>query len=136
MASRSSGSHLAERIPGGRGGEHPIVTGFDAESLRARFPALSGRHYGRPMVFFDGPGGTQVPDSVIDAVTRYYRESNANHGGAFETSARSDAIVDEAHRAMVDLFGATSPDEITFGANMTTLTLHVSRSITATMQPG
>jgi cysteine desulfurase family protein (TIGR01976 family) len=109
---------------------------FDAESLRARFPALSVLHDGRPMVFFDGPGGTQVPDSVIDAVTRYYRDSNANHGGAFETSARSDAIVDEAHRAMVDLFGATSPDEITFGANMTTLTLHVSRSITATMQPG
>ena len=109
---------------------------FDAESLRARFPALSILHDGRPMVFFDGPGGTQVPDSVIDAVTRYYRDSNANHGGAFETSARSDEIVDEAHRAMVDLFGATSADEITFGANMTTLTLHVSRSITATMQPG
>jgi cysteine desulfurase family protein (TIGR01976 family) len=112
------------------------VTTFDAESLRARFPALSALHDGRPMVFLDGPGGTQVPDSVIDAVTHYYRESNANHGGAFDTSTRSDAIVDEAHRAMVDLFGAHSPDEITFGANMTTLTLHISRSITATMQPG
>jgi cysteine desulfurase family protein (TIGR01976 family) len=112
------------------------VTTFDVESLRARFPALSVLHDGRPMAFFDGPGGTQVPDTVIEAVTRYYRETNANHGGAFETSARSDAIVDEAHRAMVDLFGAASPDEITFGANMTTLTLHVSRSISATMQPG
>ena len=112
------------------------MTEFDAESIRGRFPALSVLHDGRPMAFFDGPGGTQVPDTVIGAVTRYYRESNANHGGAFETSARSDAIVDEAHRAMVDLFGAASPDEIAFGANMTTLTLHVSRSIVATMQPG
>ena len=88
------------------------------------------------MTFFDGPGGTQVPDTVVEAVTRYYRESNANHGGSFETSARSDAIVDQAHRAMTDFFGAASPDEITFGANMTTLTLHLSRSITANMQAG
>jgi cysteine desulfurase family protein (TIGR01976 family) len=93
-------------------------------------------HGGQPMAFFDGPGGTQVPDTVIDAVSSYYRESNANSGGAFPTSQRSDAIVAEAHAGMADLLGADGPDEITFGANMTTLTLHVSRSIVATMQPG
>jgi cysteine desulfurase family protein (TIGR01976 family) len=112
------------------------VTNFDVEALRRRFPALSMTHGGEPMAFFDGPGGTQVPDTVIDAVSRYYRESNANAGGAFATSERSDAIVAEAHRAMADFLGAEGPAEIAFGANMTTLTLHVSRSIVATMTPG
>src|SRR3982751_4036175 len=93
-------------------------------------------HDGAPVAFFDGPGGTQVPDTVIEAVAAYYRESNANAGGAFATSRRSDAITAEAHRAMADLVGADSPDEIVFGANMTTLTLHVSRSIVATLEPG
>jgi cysteine desulfurase family protein (TIGR01976 family) len=109
---------------------------FDVEAIRRRFPALGLAYEGRPMTFFDGPGGTQVPDSVIDAVTRYYRESNANAGGSFPTSERSDAMAAEAHRAAVDLFGAADVDEITFGANMTSLTFHVSRSVGATMQPG
>jgi cysteine desulfurase family protein (TIGR01976 family) len=87
------------------------------------------------MAFFDGPGGTQVPDSVIDAVSRYYREANANHGGAFATSERSDAIVHDAHAALADLLGVDA-DEITLGPNMTTLTFHVSRSIAATLRPG
>ncbi len=112
------------------------MTTFDVAALRRRFPALLLTHDGAPMAFFDGPGGTQVPDTVIDAVARYYRESNANAGGAFGTSERSDAMVAAAHRAMADLVGAASPDEIAFGANMTTLTLHVSRSIVATMEPG
>ena len=108
---------------------------FDVEAIRKRFPALSLTHDGRPMAFFDGPGGTQVPQSVIDAVTDYYRTSNANHGGAFATSERSDAIVDEAHAALGDLLGVDA-DEIAFGPNMTTLTFHLSRSIAATMRPG
>src|SRR2546421_13025488 len=112
------------------------MSNFDVEALRRRFPALSMTHAGQPMAFFDGPGGTQVPDPVIGAVARYYRESNANAGGAFATSERSDAIVADAHRAMADFLGAGSADEIAFGANMTTLTLHVSRSIVATMDPG
>jgi cysteine desulfurase family protein (TIGR01976 family) len=112
------------------------VTTFDPEALRARFPALSlTAADGRPLVLFDGPGGTQVPDTVIEAVSRYYRESNANHGGPFATSERSDAVVDDAHRAAADLVGADA-DEVKFGANMTTLTLHISRSITATMSAG
>jgi cysteine desulfurase family protein, VC1184 subfamily len=111
------------------------MTTFDVDAIRTRFPALSLTHEGRPMAFFDGPGGTQVPQSVIDAVTRYYRESNANHGGAFPTSERSDAIVDDAHAALADLLGVDA-DEITLGPNMTTLTFHISRSIAATMHPG
>jgi cysteine desulfurase family protein (TIGR01976 family) len=108
---------------------------FDVEAIRARFPALRLTHRDRPMVFFDGPGGTQVPQSVIDAVTDYYRESNANHGGAFATSQRSDAIAADAHAALGDLLGV-DPDEITLGPNMTTLTFHLSRSIAAALRPG
>jgi len=111
------------------------MTTFDVDAIRARFPALSLTHDGQPMAFFDGPGGTQVPDTVIDAVVRYYRESNANHGGAFPTSERSDAIVEAAHAALADVLGVDA-DEITLGPNMTTLTFHISRSIVATMRPG
>ena len=108
---------------------------FDVEFVRSRFPALALTQDGRPMAFFDGPGGTQVPQTVIDAVANYYRTSNANHEGAFETSRRSDAIVEEAHGAVADLLGV-DPDEITFGPNMTTLTFHISRSIGAALRPG
>jgi cysteine desulfurase family protein (TIGR01976 family) len=111
------------------------MASFDVEAIRARFPALSVRHGGRAMAFFDGPGGTQVPQTVIDAVADYYRSANANHGGAFATSHRSDAIVVEAHDAIADLLGVQG-DEITLGPNMTTLTFHLSRSIAATMRPG
>ena len=109
---------------------------FDPLALRPEFPALAREQDGRPVVFLDGPGGTQVPQRVIDAVVRYYRESNANDGGAFATSEASTAIVHEAHRAVADLLGASSPDEIKFGPNMTTLTFHLSRSIAATFEPG
>jgi cysteine desulfurase family protein (TIGR01976 family) len=112
------------------------MTDFDVAALRQRFPALSLEQDGRPIAFFDGPGGTQVPESVIEAVARYYRESNANADGAFLTSRRSDEIVAEAHQAMADMLGANDASEIKFGANMTSLTFHVSRSIAATMAPG
>jgi cysteine desulfurase family protein (TIGR01976 family) len=112
------------------------MTTFDVEALRRRFPALAIEQDGRPIALFDGPGGTQVPDSVIEAIATYYRTSNANHDGAFLTSRRSDASVDEAHRAIADLLGAADASEIKFGANMTSLTFHVSRSIAATMQRG
>jgi cysteine desulfurase family protein (TIGR01976 family) len=112
------------------------MTTFDVEALRRQFPALAIEDGGRPVALFDGPGGTQVPQTVIDAVADYYRTSNANHDGPFLTSRRSDAGVHEAHQAMADLLGAASRDEIKFGANMTSLTFHISRSITATMQAG
>jgi cysteine desulfurase family protein (TIGR01976 family) len=112
------------------------MTAFDVEALRRRFPALAIEDGGGPVALFDGPGGTQVPDTVIEAIADYYRTSNANHDGAFLTSRRSDASANEAHQAMADMLGAADPSEIKFGANMTTLTFHVSRSIGATMQPG
>jgi cysteine desulfurase family protein (TIGR01976 family) len=108
---------------------------FEANAIRSQFPSLSIEVDGRPVAYFDGPGGTQVPQRVIDAVVDYYREANANDGGAFLTSERSDARVADAHAAVADLYGA-EPDEIKFGANMTTLTFHISRSIGATLAPG
>ncbi len=115
----------------------PALPAFDVEALRAEFPALARRGPdGRPAVFLDGPGGTQVPQRVIDAVTDYYTNTNANAGGAFVTSEASDAIVDEAHAAVADFLGAASPEEIKFGYNMSTLTLHIGRCIGATLRPG
>jgi cysteine desulfurase family protein (TIGR01976 family) len=112
------------------------MTRFDPLVLRPEFPALAGAGGGRAPAFFDGPGGTQVPQRVIDAVGDYYRRSNANQGGAFATSERSDAIVEEARAAVADLYGAASADEIHFGPNMTTLTFHLSRAIGAALAPG
>ncbi|MFI5054606.1 MAG: aminotransferase class V-fold PLP-dependent enzyme, partial [Acidimicrobiia bacterium] len=109
---------------------------FDVSAIRTHFPALEVAQDGQPLVFFDGPGGTQVPGEVIEAVAGYYRESNANAGGAFLTSHRSDVIAAEAHAAMADFLNAPSADGIKFGANMTTLTFHLSRSIGATLVPG
>ena len=112
------------------------MTSFDPMPLRALFPALAQEQAGRPLVYLDGPGGTQVPRSVIDAVSGYYQGMNANEGGSFVTSRRSDEMHHEAHAAAADLLGAASPDEIVFGANMTTITFHMSRSIGATLTPG
>jgi cysteine desulfurase family protein (TIGR01976 family) len=109
---------------------------FDVDALRAEFPALAREQDGQPVAFLDGPGGTQVPQRVIDAVVDYYRDTNANAGGAFLTSELSDALALEAHAAVADLLGAASPDEVKFGYNMSTLTLHIGRSIGATLQPG
>jgi len=109
---------------------------FDVDALRAEFPALAREQDGRPVIFLDGPGGTQVPQRVIDAVAGYLRDTNANAGGAFTTSQASDAMTDEAHAAVADFLGAGSPDEIKFGYNMSTLTLHIGRSIGATLQAG
>jgi cysteine desulfurase family protein (TIGR01976 family) len=92
------------------------------DAVRARFTALQ-----RDLAFFDGPGGTQVPDSVIDAIGDYLREANANLGGPFETSRRSDALVTEAHLAAAGFLNATV-DEVAFGQNMTTLNFALSRA--------
>ncbi len=109
---------------------------FDVAAIRAQFPALHRQQEGKPVVFLDGPGGTQVPDRVIDAVTGYYRTMNANSGGPFVTSRASDAMAAAAHDAVAAFLGAASSAEIKFGYNMTTLTFHVSRAIAATFMPG
>src|SRR6266540_2453332 len=113
----------------------PMIA-FDVDALRSEFPALDQAEGGRSVALFDGPGGTQVPRRVIYAMSRYYRTSNANEGGAFGTSRRNDAAVVEARAGMADFLGARSVHEIKFGQNMSTLTLHVSRSIAATLRPG
>ncbi len=112
------------------------MAAFDVAAIRARFPALHRQQDGRPVVFLDGPGGTQVPDGVIDAVTGYYRTMNANSGGSFVTSRATDALAEAAHSAVATFLGAATPDEVKFGYNMTTLTFHVSRAIAATFAAG
>lgn len=109
---------------------------FDLDAVRARFPALSLADNGVTRIYFDNPAGTQVPQSVVDRMSSCLLEANANLGGYFETSRRADAIADEAHAAMADMLNAPSSDEIIFGQNMTTLTLHVSRSIGRQFRPG
>jgi cysteine desulfurase family protein (TIGR01976 family) len=104
--------------------------------IRSQFPALAQTQSGRPVVFFDNPGGTQCPRSVIDAVSGYLESDNANHGGAFATSVRSDAMLADAHAAMADLVGAGSAREIIFGANMTSLTFSISRALGRRLSPG
>jgi cysteine desulfurase family protein (TIGR01976 family) len=96
---------------------------FDVAAVRRRFPALD-----RGLAFFDAPGGTQVPDAVVEAIAEYLRASNANLGGAFETSRRSDLLVDEAHRAAAGFLGC-SAEEVVFGANMTTLNFALTRAL-------
>ena len=99
--------------------------------IRRQFPALD-----RPAIFFDNPGGTQIAKQSLDRINKYLIESNANHEGALATSIGSDAVLDEAHRAMADFYNAASAEEIVFGNNMTTLTLHMSRSISRNWNPG
>jgi len=88
---------------------------FDLPSVRQQFPALQQRRAGRSPIFLDGPGGTQVPQRVIDAVVHYLSTCNANCGGRFATSRESDEILRGAHEAVADLLNAASPDEIVFG---------------------
>ena len=104
---------------------------LDLEAIRRQFPSLD-----RPDIFFDNPGGTQIAKPSLDRIQQYLIECNANHGGAFSTSIASDAVLEEAHQAMADFYNAASPEEIVFGNNMTTLTLHISRSISREWQAG
>ncbi len=104
---------------------------LDLSAIRSQFPSLS-----RQAIFLDNPGGTQIAQQSIDRINQYLVECNANHGGAFATSIASDAMLDEAHHAMADFYNAASPEEIIFGNNMTTLTLHISRSISREWKEG
>ena len=99
--------------------------------VREQFPAL-----GRGGVFFDAPGGTQVPQHVLDRMNAYLVQHNANHGGAFTTSRLSDAVLDQARAMMAAFLNASRPEEIVFGPNMTTLTLHLSRALAHWIAPG
>ncbi len=108
------------------------ATSFDVQACRQQFPALRRTLDGQPVVYFDGPAGSQVPESVIDAVANYMRNTNANHGGVFATSRESDALLAEAHRAAADFVGCNDPACVAFGANMTTLVFSLSRALART----
>lgn len=107
---------------------------LDVHAIRLQFPALQESYNGRQGVFFDNPGGTQVHESVIAAVTDYYTRRNSNTHGVFETSLRSDAVIEHARNAAADLLGAT-PQEIVFGNNMTSLTFALSHALAAEFGP-
>lgn len=109
---------------------------FDPQSLRNRFPSLGLEVNNRPAIYLDGPGGTQTPQEVIDAMGWYLSKRNSNLGGAFQTSQETDRVVAAARAAMSDFFNARQPEEIVFGQNMTSLTFSVSRAISRSWQPG
>ena len=109
---------------------------LDPSVLRARFPALSRTgEDGRPVVYADAPGGSQVPETVIDAIAGHLRSGISNTHGAFAASEETDALIAEARRAAADITGA-DPGEVVFGPNSTTLLLHLSRSFGRTLGPG
>ncbi len=109
---------------------------FDLHRVRSQFPSLHITDHGKPRIFLDNPGGTQVAKQVVERMNHYLLHNNANHGGAFRTSIDSDEVLHEAHSAMADMLNANSPDEIIFGANMTTLTFSVSRALGRWLKPG
>jgi cysteine desulfurase family protein (TIGR01976 family) len=115
--------------------EAAIPATLDLASIRAQFPSLAQTVNGHPAVFLDGPGGTQVPQRVIDAISNYLRGDNANTGGAYATSRNTDAMIADARAAMSDFLNCAA-DEIVFGPNMTTLTYAMSRAIGRDLKAG
>jgi cysteine desulfurase family protein (TIGR01976 family) len=121
------------------GGSQPTLSTsdpIDLRSFRAHFPSLGLEQDGQSVVYLDNPGGTQVPQFCIDAISAYLSASNANTQGAFVTSRRTSALLAEAHAAMSDFLGSADPREIVFGPNMTTLTFAMSRAIGRTLTVG
>jgi cysteine desulfurase family protein (TIGR01976 family) len=112
-----------------------VAPQIDLSWTRAQFPALSESVNGQPAVFLDGPGGTQVPQRVIDAISDYLRSNNANTCGAYQTSRNTDQVIAGARAAMADFLGCDA-DEIVFGPSMTTLTFAMSRAIGRELGPG
>src|SRR5271157_5353913 len=108
---------------------------LDIAWVRAQFPALAQTVNGHPAVFLDGPGGTQVPQRVIDAIADYLRRNNANTGGAYATSRNTDAMIAGARLAMGDYLNCAS-EEVIFGPNMTTLTFAMSQAIGRELSAG
>lgn len=105
------------------------------EAIRAHFPALERRHNGHLVAYFDGPGGTQVPRAVGDAMLDYLYHHNANTHWSYPTSAETDRLLWQAREAVSEMLGS-SPSEVAFGANMTTLTFHLARALGRKWGPG
>lgn len=112
------------------------VETLDVEAVRRHFPALGLRIDGQPAVYLDNPAGSQVPQAVLDRLTEYWRTMNANHGGVFATSRRSDGLLAQTRQMAAAFLNAGSPNEVVFGANMTTLTFAISRAIGRELRPG
>lgn len=112
-----------------------VAPELDLSWIRSQFPSLSRSVNGQPAIFLDGPGGTQVPQRVVDAISNYLRHDNANSGGAYATSRNTDAMIAGARAAMADFLGCAA-DEIVFGPNMTTLTYAMSRAIGRELKEG
>jgi cysteine desulfurase family protein (TIGR01976 family) len=112
-----------------------VATVASVEAIRAHFPALTRREGAHPVAFFDGPGGTQVPRVVAEAMTDYLLHHNANTHWAYPTSVETDAMLATARETLADFLGAT-PGEISFGANMTSILFHVARAIGRSLKPG
>ncbi len=106
------------------------------EQIRQQFPSLQRQADGSPLVYLDGPAGTQAPNGVIEAVSDYYRRSNANSHGQFVTSQETDRVIDEAREKTAALLGAEGPHTISFGPNMTSLAFALSRAFARVLQPG
>jgi cysteine desulfurase family protein (TIGR01976 family) len=109
---------------------------LDLQSVRRQFPALALKVDGEPVVYLDNPAGTQVSQRVMDRTAEYWRTTNANQGGAYATSRRSDALIAQVREGAAVFLNAASADEIVFGPNMTTLTFALSRAIGREMKPG
>lgn len=109
---------------------------FQSTAIRNLFPSLNRLHNGKPLIFLDGPAGTQVPQSVIDAVSGYYLRSNANTHGAFITTNETDTVIEAMRAAMAGLIGAEGPETISIGQNTTTINFSLSRAMSRIFKPG
>jgi cysteine desulfurase family protein (TIGR01976 family) len=114
----------------------PTAVDLDLQAVRQQFPSLALQVDGQPVVYLDNPAGTQVPQRVIDRTTAYWRTMNANHGGVFQTSQQSDALMAEVRQAAAAFVNAPSAEDVVFGPNMTTLTFAMSRAIGRELEPG
>lgn len=109
---------------------------MNTQSIRQQFPSLQRTHNGAPLIFIDGPAGTQVPQAVIDSISHYYENSNANTHGAFITTHETDSVIDSMRTSMAALLGAEGPETISIGQNMTTLNFSLARALSRIFKPG
>jgi cysteine desulfurase family protein (TIGR01976 family) len=109
---------------------------LDTTKIRSQFPSLQRQHNGKPLIYLDGPAGTQVPQQVIDAIAGYYRTSNSNTHGEFLTTNETDTVIREMRETVSAFLGAEGPETISIGQNMTTLNFSLARGIARSLRPG
>src|SRR5947207_3029920 len=109
---------------------------LDSVAIRKQFPSLKRKHNGKPLIFIDGPAGTQVPQSVIDGMVHYYENSNSNTRGTFVTTNETDAVIKNVRQSMATLLGAEGIETISVGQNMTTLNFALARGISRFLKAG